>query len=64
MSALNSVHQANAQAIAKIQAMNQDAEERHAAEAERSLRLAELHREKVVEEAKESANKRSLDTVV
>ena len=63
MSAISSVHQANAQALAQIHAHNEAAEDRMAADAERLAKQEEQRHQQVVEEMEEGSTQESLDTV-
>jgi hypothetical protein len=62
MSAVNSIHQSNAQALAAARTVNQAAEERQEAR-ERSEELAQLRRDQAIEQVDDAEGRRPLDTV-
>ncbi len=64
MSAINSVHQANAQVIGQIQKLAEVAAQGERALTDQAVKIAKLAAEQKVEATKEASNQSALDTLV
>ncbi len=64
MSAINSLHQANAQVIGQIQKLAEVAVQGERALTDQAVKIAKLAAEQKIEATKEASNQSSLDTLV
>lgn len=64
MSSINSMHQANAQALAQMQQLAQIAATAEQAQTEQTVKLAKLHATEQVQATTDCSNKAALDTLV